>query len=715
MILRSLGLFCVLAISFLCEAQEDYISAIDEEEREVIATYLQDRYWNETSTQSLLHKKLSEEQLSASAVILQKDILKEYFRNSRNFLRNVNAEHTVIKIQDEKGITENLIFLFEEIKNEQVINLSALRIIKTNGNQQIIDIDQQAVTIQSGKVIKKRLVIPNLEVGDIIDYYTYLEFRVLFPQQYSRTYDPVYIIPQSTYPILEYNLNFSLGPSAFMNVSAYQLPDFEKTAYKVNKRTFTRFTLHQQNLLPYPKELAYFYPFQTVPNLKFQIFIGPYYGNTDIKDNLGGTAKMNTSVLPAKLQDYMVEMTSTGNKLFYKQFKKQYKSDKLKGKRTDEREVIDLMYDFYRQKKVIRSLQHNGQLEENSQQFTRTIHYALNKLNIDHDVLVVFDRRMSNIDQFILTEEMELLIKTKKDDIVLSDPDRFSMPNEIPYQFEGSGAYVFTPETRHLDKGQLKASTASDNILSKSFKLQLSPSLTDLEVELMTDASGHHKKDMQSKFKFAKWIALKNETSKRSIDWAGNYKKKEYLSIQQDINNQLAVEREQAIKNRLNQLSEYLGQVQMDSYEFNIIEPGNESDNANFILKEAYRLEEFNTQVQKTILIPIGNMVLKAVDIPKDRKYDINFDYPQHFEYNIELLLPEGFTIGSIDHLVKKVFNSVGYFESSCTIEEQSMLWHISGTFDQYFLTSEKWNEVAQLLEAADQLRLQSIVLQSGE
>ena len=701
-----------MSLSFLTEAQEEYINEIEQEEREAIAAYLQDRYWSESSTAAITQKRLTADQLNASAVILQKDILKEFFRNSRNFLRNVSAEHTVIKILDEKGLLDNLIFLFEEVKNDHVINLSAIRIIKPNGEEKIIDIDKQGVTIQSGKVIKKRLVIPNLEIGDIIDYYTYLEFRVLFPQQYSRTYDPVYIVPQTNYPIVDYSLAFSLGPSAFINVSAYDIPNFEKTAYKVNKRTFTRFTLQQHNLLPYPKNLPYSYPFQTIPNLKFQIFIGPYYGDTDIKYNLGGTSKMNTSILPAKLQDYMVEMTNGSNKVFFQQFKKQFKSENVKVKRTNEKEVVDLLYNFYRQYKMISDIRNDAQYDEHNHQFAKTIHYTLNKLNIDHDVLVAFDRRMSSINQFILTEEMDLMVRIKNDSTILIDPDRFSVTNDIPFQFEGSGVYVFTPKTRHLDKSQLSISQASENLISKTIDISLAENHTDFKVIQTTLAFGNQKKNLQSLFEYEALLDLKKD---EDVDLGLMFKKKELIKIEALINQQITVEQSQAIERRKEQLVEEMGYFIDNSYVLDLGPVGNHQNLNAFEIKEAFTLEDFTIPIQNNIQIPVGKLLFEFNKWEEKRLYDINFDYPFSFDYAINFALPKGFTLGALDGFKIDVVNTVGHFKSESIINDEELTIKVLGLFDHYFLTKEKWNEVVQLLEAANKFSQQTILMRKVE
>ena len=141
------------------------------------------------------------------------------------FLRNVNVEHHVVKLLNGKGVDENSIFSIQQVESEHTLNVVAIKLIKPDGRQIKLNVDSMAVITKSGNVVRKNIVIPGLEIGDILDYYVYLEIRVLFPQQFSRIYDPVYILPQGKYPVLDYNLSFTLGPSAFMNVSAYEIPD----------------------------------------------------------------------------------------------------------------------------------------------------------------------------------------------------------------------------------------------------------------------------------------------------------------------------------------------------------------------------------------------------------------------------------------------------------------------------------------------------------
>ncbi len=679
MILRSTFLlFMILGWQVLLSQVDSYVDVISEEEKTSISTYLQNRYWSATESKVVYEKQLSKKQKESSAVVLQKEILKEYFRNSRNFLRNVNAEHTVIKILNKQGLEENLIFLFEQFDSDHAISLSGLKIIKPNGVEQVIDIDKWAVFIKSGKFTKKRLVIPNLEVGDIIDYYSYLEFRVLFLEQYSRTYNPIYIIPQNSYPVLEYNLVFSLGPSAFINVSNHKLPTFEKTSFKVNKRTFTRFSLQLKNLERYPKDLKYFFPFRALPNLKFQVFIGPYYGNTDVKYSLGGTLKMNTSIQMSKLQDFMFEIVDGRNKIkFYKELKNDLKERNINVKNIDNQLLLDELYSFYRNQ-----LGSNVSYDKSGYHFVRALHRVFDKLKIEHDIVIAFNREVSNIDKFMLTDEIELLLKVKFDSPnYIVAPNRFTIINELPHRLEGTEVYLYNPSTRSLKKETLPASTVYDNTTTSEYDVHFTDSIRVVSVTRQVQVSGNEKSYYQTKLTADDSFNARISNSHKNL-------------LTEDIKNQI-------------------GEIEDESYSLDVQSLGDCFDKKELRFTDRFKLKEFVNTSNENVLIPIGKLLPSEHKIQKERNFDVYFDSPYSQCNTIIFYVPEGFRLGSTNNFDFSVVNSVGEFSSVARISDNKLIIEVKKRINHYTESKDNWSQIVEVLEAVTKFNHQNVLLRA--
>ena len=111
-----------------------------------------------------------------SAVIIYKS--EEYsFHKFGTKVTYTMAFRKRVKLQDQAAVTEFSEFSFRErfqskrglYRNKEATNTVGVKVIKPDGSEKEINIDQEAIKVDD----KKKIAIPNIEIGDIIDYYVY--------------------------------------------------------------------------------------------------------------------------------------------------------------------------------------------------------------------------------------------------------------------------------------------------------------------------------------------------------------------------------------------------------------------------------------------------------------------------------------------------------------------------------------------------------------
>lgn len=692
-------------------SQEDFVNIIEQEEKDAIQQYLKDRYWNKS--QARYNVAVPKELQQSGSVYLFKETLREYFRNSKNFLRSVHVEHNVIKILSKNGLEDHQIFRYDAIQTDQSVNYNALKIIKPDGRQIIIDVDSIAIIKNDGKVQHKQLVIPNLEVGDIIDYYTYLEFRVLFPQQYSRAFDPVYVLPQSNIPVVDYSLVFTLGPSAFMNVAESNIPAFKKTTFKIDRRTFTRYSLSFKNLKPLPKNTAYFYPFQSLPNLKFQVFVGPYIGDTDIKYNLGGSLKMNTSAHLSRLQDYMVSVLKTnGDKPLLNQFKKSLKKENIDPKRCEPKVVATYLYRYYQKVSSANYILTGSHKAVSDYQFVREFSFLLNRLKIEHDIVIAFNRQLSNIDKFVLTNELNLMIKVRGDDndMYLSVPNNLSRVDDIPYYFQGTQAYIFNPENRRLTREVIPTKIAQQNKEKVVVALQM---LNEdfIKANRTVKATG------QSKLHWQNIIELDLENLEpdnklyRFVEEQNLYKNKQlanWLATYYDV----MLERKGIIKDMLfDELSNQIGEIDEGSYRVNILSVGVNKENDSIHLSETFQLEEFGKKANSNLILPLGKFMPIMDEILPNRSFDFYFDFPFKKSYIVKFDVPLDKSVQNLEPFNVEIDNRIGTLSCAAQVIENQLTISLDLSIKSYFEPNKYLADIVEIIESLSEINDSEIIL----
>ncbi|MBC8884342.1 DUF3857 domain-containing protein [Flavobacterium piscinae] len=94
-------------------------------------------------------------------------------------------------------------------------NTLGIKVVKPDGKETIINVSKEAVDADK----EKKIAIPNLEIGDIIDYYLHSEEP--FKSQLEMGFDPVERTLGDVYPIMDYKLIFQTENDFFLNFATY--------------------------------------------------------------------------------------------------------------------------------------------------------------------------------------------------------------------------------------------------------------------------------------------------------------------------------------------------------------------------------------------------------------------------------------------------------------------------------------------------------------
>lgn len=165
---------------------------------------IRDFFWGKTDaykTATTIPDKYKNE----SAVVICK--LEDY--DYHKFGKSVtfrSAFRKRVKLNDQAAVTAFSEFNYSEKSNPRygavIKTVVGIKVIKPNGSETIIDTEKEAVTVDK----EKRVAVPNLEIGDIIDFYNYSTES--FSSTLEFGFDPEERTLGETYPVLNYKLSF---------------------------------------------------------------------------------------------------------------------------------------------------------------------------------------------------------------------------------------------------------------------------------------------------------------------------------------------------------------------------------------------------------------------------------------------------------------------------------------------------------------------------
>ena len=110
----------------------------------------------------------------------------------------------------------------------------------------------------------------------------------------------------------------------------------------------------------------------------------------------------------------------------------------------------------------------------------------------------------------------------------------------------------------------------------------------------------------------------------------------------------------------------------------------------------------------------IGKLIGGQVEIDekeKDRKNNIYMGYSRSFDNNINITIPDGYTVSGIDKLNTSIINETGGFTSKVTIEGNILKITTHKYYENNYEPKENWSKMVSFLDATYQFTQEKILL----
>ncbi len=672
-------------------------------------------FWGD-GTNELYRTEIPNEWGKESAVILNRFIEREYYRNDGYTMASLNSNHNIVKILDKSGLEKYSTLHFKHIENDYSFYQVAIKIIKPNQESVLIDFEGEAILEEQGNDKYMKIAIPNLEVGDIIDYYHYLEIKVPVGTQNSFSFEPTYMLFSGEDPILNYTLNLVAGPSALINAKLSGLPPMKREVFAKGKQTFNKYSIKLENIEEYNSDKTWFYPYRALPNLRFQVFFSPSNGTNASIDNLCGYRPYQEKKSEQKVIKYLNKMVKPEevDKAFYSRFKSYLGSINKSIKNISQKDLLDEMYNFYKAYYVISDYEYNNDEKSSTQwEFIRRTSHVLRTAKVNFNIAIGFSKKYSHIDEFVLANEITPLLKVG--DTYLNNPNAFTHIGEIPELLQNTEMFVFDASNGTLTKDKFGSTTNEDNGIEVSIKVKLneadmSAAIIERDLTIKGSSKSYYQYNLVNLYDYVKTSnniyniksRIESSKNKNKGDVSGEMK-------------ELIDEENQAIKDfQLKDINDDFD-IEIDELDhFKIVQLGNTHSKSKFSYEDKFMLPNFSKKVAKNYLVPIGMVIGSQVELEEEertRTHEISMSTPRSFKHKITFDIPTGYELAEIDELNKNVVNETGKFTSKAEIEEDKLIIYVNKTYNNYSEPSQNWEKMLLFLDAANDFRNEKILL----
>jgi len=605
-------------------------------------------------------------------------------------------------------------------------NVVGVKIIKPSGDEVIIDVNKDAVEEEG----ETKVAIPNLEVGDIIDYFFYKvePFKSTTPF----TFKAVETTLAEEYPIVDFKLYFETENDFFVNFKSFNgAPELEQIP--TDKNNFRRYKLESSNIEKKDR-VRWTFPLLELPCYKFQVY---FARRASYEDDLLGflsdkerdikTEVSRDEVLDlyqqrfsskAKIndiKDFLKDKTFSSEeekvKAAYYYMRHHYLTRFIEAYIVKQAEIVYYPYSYYETKAI--SIQ-------NKKRFIRYFAAFLKRQKIGYDIVIAKKKYDGSIDDLLIEDNVNLVLKVKTNTPIYLDLfGPHTSINEFSPLLEGTKVYLLETEKGKIEsisEETLPLSTCEDNMSNKSITLELDDSFSEINIKSLNEYKGHLKTDVQyDKMIYSDYVHedYKKYETTQFIDLVK--KKKTKAKYSKEIDALIKKYKERIKESLVKSAKQELSVSKIENYDYNIKSTGRYDFDSYFSYQESYTIkDQFIKKAGPNYILEIGKFIGGQIELKEDQKNrdeNINMAYARTFNYDINLKIPEGYTVNGLDKLNKSVENATGTFVSSATIEGENLVVKTKKEYKSAFVPSKNWELMVDFLNEAHQFTNEKILL----
>ncbi len=674
-----------------------------------------------------------------SAVIIYKNENYDFHKYGKNVTYTTSIRKR-IKLLDMAAVEEFSEFSFTKrfrstkgryTWKEKGNNFVGVKIVKPDGSVTEIDVDKEAVEVDG----ETKVAIPNLEVGDIIDYYLYR--KEPFKSTYAFGFDPVETSLNEEYPIMDFKLFFETENDFFINFKSFNgAPELKEI--QTEKKNMRRYELTETNI-PKREYRRWFYPLVELPSYKFQVYFA----------RSGKFEDRALAFLPEK-EDII--KTSVSDEEVLDLYDSRFKPDGdvgdvksfFKGKSfSNDNEKVTSAYYYMRHYYLTRYIEAFYAREsnisaypfmvygndvvfiQNQKQFIRHFTEFLKRQKIDYSIVVGKKRYDGSIDELLIEKNVNVLVKVNTPTPMYA---QFFSPhtniNEFSPLMEGTDVFLLSSEKTKriidkIDRGTLPTSTYEQNETKKVVTVNLNDDFSGLSLTSVNSFKGHQKSDEQyDRLLFSDYVFedYKKYGTESWIEKVRGKKNKEKFSKEMDaliekLKTKQKDEFEASAKN------EY-GIEDIVDYTYLIDNNGRYGLDEYFTFTERFNAKDaLLKKAGPNYIMQVGKLIGGQIDLEADereRDQNVYLPHPRVFNYTLRISIPDGYTVTGLDKLNKNVDNATGAFISTAAIEGNELVITTSKRYKNYYESSDNWPQMIAFLDEAHQFTNEKVLFKKN-
>ncbi len=644
----------------------------------------------------------------------------------------------MVKLNDKNAVTDfsELSFTrFEKTSgfysSNKATTYVGVRVIKPNGSIKEINADDIVLTKDGTTEKKAKVAIPDLQPGDILDYFIATE-QFLTNDMSNKPYR---ILLFDDAPILSLSFHAQLGKKYAIEYRSYN--GAPELAVSKNDDKDIIVNVEKTNIPPFETSL-WVAPGMQLPFIRLNISLGYRgLGSKYMDTKKPGEVAKNTDAdefLDDKASNLSV---SYYNSYWMKAGKAEYddiESDaKKKTKQTggsfkelsDDEKAAQLYYTL----RFTKLLNFNidalaGKIDIGNSRFNGLafpLFCTMKAAGLDPAILVTNSRTGIRMKEVMDASDLTTAAYITGSNKILSIQSVFDLPFAVPDDIEGATntkSFTFDHPAAimgmkkmmgltNIDAGPtVPVSTADKNIHIEQMKIALTPDKNNLLVHRSTTLRGLYKLDAQSKLVLYEDLyeserkAMGDEKSLLE-DLEDGKRSKKYV---EEVKNAFAEARKKQKDAFISEAKGWFDQEITDLKEYKTDKLGIRHTAPDFVYSSSFNLNGLVKKAGNNFIVEVGKLQGQPLVVKQEqrkRNIDVFMPFARSIEYNIELDIPDGYTAEGITALNKKVENAAGYFTVEASTTDKLVTIKVRKSYLHNFEQGANWGKLLEFMDAS--------------
>lgn len=666
--------------------------------------------------------------------------------------------HKRIKLQDKNSLENFSTFYYTTMGAD---GSAEYKVIKANGKEVVIDMkkaiqeEKDIPAIYKSILLKMNLkamkmAIPDLEVGDIIDY-TVRSTIDWDLREHGIEFTPFIFSLANEYPTMYQLYRFSMVNGMKVRFKGlHGAPNIRYDA-KSSLRDEKGGSLISYYFTDKDREKSvderWSLSYRSTPTVKFSVVL---YSDNDSESKYLGEAIVDRSGLdveqiykryvgagaymtPAVNQlvgytvEYMAKKKAEGAfktddemiKEAYYCLRKVFLETYYKGPVHSELEKELSGKKLYKQvlaaEKTEQKEEREDEIRMNSVTFATALRVALAGLGVQSELFVYVPKKYGIWREAMFNAELDfgLRVKLKKKYVYMDAFNNFDAFGTLyPYMENVEGYAIGYTEANSYFRALVPATTAADNVEKQDYSLSFSDAMDVIKAERKSSYLGAEKLDVIGKANLTRDY-LKGDFEK-------------YYNVPKSKKNETPIVTSTSYENPDRELKEkerteifekeLKGVFDVDKYlGFELINDGRYGDTAWLQFAEKFTLKKLISKAGKNHIVEIGKILGGQIKLEPNelatRQNDIWMPYARTIENNITVAIPAGYTVEGVKELEYNVDNESGSFITKAVVEGDKLVINSRKLYKKSSDKKELWPNYVAFLEAAYKFSQAKIVL----